>query len=82
MTLISAAFAPLAQMIARRLGRPGLPIVVVAHPVGDPDLEKVRQKGVDAMEACVHALVTPAEALVREFLDKKFRAVPHVVPKF
>lgn len=82
MTLISAAFAPLAQVIARRLGHPGLPIVVIDHPVGDPDPNKVRQKGVDAAEACAKIFVTPPDALDREFRDKRFPPAPHVVPKF
>ena len=81
MTFISAAFAPLAQVVARRLGCPGLPIVVIGHPVGDADSTKVRQKGLDAAEACARVLVTPPEALEREFRDKQFPPAPNVAPK-
>jgi len=81
-TLISAAFAPLAQVIAGRLGCGGLPIIVIDHPVGDADPNKVRQKGLQAAEACAQLLVTPVEALEREFRHKRFPPAPNVVPKF
>jgi hypothetical protein len=81
-TLISAAFAPLAQVIAGRLGCPGLPIVVIDHPVGDTDPRKVRQKGLDAADACARLLVTPPDALEREFRQTRFPPAPNVVPKF
>ena len=82
MTLISAAFAPLAQVIAARLGCPGLPIVAIDHPVGDTDPDRVRQKGCAAAEVCAQLLVTPADALEREFRHKRFPPAPNVVPKF
>jgi hypothetical protein len=81
-TLISAAFAPLAQVIAARLGCPALPIVVIDHPVGDMDPGKVRQKGFAGAEACAQLLVTPVDALEREFRHKRFPPAPNVVPKF
>lgn len=82
MTLISAAFAPLAQVVAAGLGCAGLPIVVIDHPVGDADPQKVRQKGLTAAEACGQLLATPSDALEREFRHKRFPPAPNVVPKF
>lgn len=81
-TLISCSFCTLAQEVAKQVDYPGLPILLLPHPLGDADLEKVRQKGREAAEEAVHLLTMPAEALVDEFMAKKFPLPEHAAPKF
>jgi hypothetical protein len=69
--LISTAFAPLAQVVAEGIGHASLPIVVVPHPVGDPDEAVIRRRGEQVAAECVRVLTTPAELLVREFEGKQ-----------
>lgn len=80
-TLVSRSFCPLAQMVARGLGFPALPILLLPHPIGDPDAEQITKKGSDAAEAVVRLLISPREALEGEFGTKKFSLPEHVVPK-
>src|ERR1700745_2020291 len=54
--LISRSFCPLAQIVARGVGLPTLPIIMLPHPIGDPDPEKISRKGVDAAAECVRLL--------------------------
>jgi hypothetical protein len=69
---VSAAFAPLAQVAAAGIGHAGLPIVVVPHPVGDPDKAVVRRRGEAVAQECVRVLTTPAAALAQEFEGKQY----------
>jgi hypothetical protein len=71
-TLISADFAPLAQVTGVGAGCASLPVVTVPHPVGHPDLSIVEQRGIAAVLECVRVLTTPATALEAEFDKKKF----------
>ncbi|HEV3483512.1 MAG TPA: hypothetical protein VGR97_14435 [Candidatus Acidoferrales bacterium] len=80
-TLVSRSFCPLAQMVARGLGFPVVPILLLPHPIGDQNLEQITKKGTDAAEEAVRLLLSPREALEREFGAKKFSLPEHVVPK-
>jgi hypothetical protein len=79
--LISRSFCPLAQIVARGFGHPGLAIVLLPHPIGDSDAEKISRKGVDAAAECVRLLTTPRAAVTREFVAKKFPLPEHAVAR-
>ena len=79
--LISRSFCPLAQIVARGVGHPGLPIVLLPHPIGEPDPEKISRKGVDAAAECVRLLTTPGAAVAEEFVAKKFPLPEHAVAR-
>lgn len=81
MTLISTAFAPLAQVVGEGIGHASLPIVVVSHPVGDPDEAVIRRRGQEVAQTCVRVLTTPAEALSREFEGKQHPLPKGVMPR-
>ena len=80
-TIFSSAFGSLAQAIADRLGYPGLPIVIVPHPVGDPDPNKVTEKGLEIVGACVRALTGSADDLDTEFGEKRVPMPPGIVAR-
>ena len=80
-TLISRSFCPLGQVVAQRLAYPGLPIVLLPHPIGDADEDKISQKGLDAVEECVRLLTTPGETIDAEFQAKKFPLPEHAVAR-
>ncbi len=80
-TVVSTAFAPLAQVTAQGIGHDDLPFVVVPHPVGDRDLALIEQRGADIAELCVHALTTPAETLAREVHQHPFPLPDAVMPR-
>ena len=81
MTVISTAFAPLAQVVAQGVGHSSLPIVVVPHPVGDRDEGLVKRRGEAVAAECVRVLTTPADALAREFERKAFPLPDAVMPR-
>ena len=81
MTVVSTAFAPLAQVTAEGIGHLTLPFVVVPHPVGDRDSALIEQRGADIAQQCVHALTTPAETLAREVLEHPFPLPDAVMPR-
>ena len=81
MTVISTAFAPLAQVTGEAAGHPALPIIVVPHPVGDRDEALVRRRGEDIARECVRALTTPAATLAREFAAKRYPLPAAVMPR-
>ena len=58
-----------------------LPIVVVPHPVGNPDEKRVVTRGEDIAKDCVRLLTTPADALVREFEGKRYPLPDAVMPR-
>jgi hypothetical protein len=80
-TVISAAFAPLAQVVSEGIGQMSLPIIVVPHPVGDRDLARVRKYGEDIAAQCVRVLTTPVDALAREFTNKEYPLPAAVMPR-
>jgi hypothetical protein len=79
--VISTAFAPLAQVVSEGVGLPGLPILVVSHPVGDPDEAVVKKRGVDIAAECARVLTTPADQLFREFTEKQYPLPESVMPR-
>jgi hypothetical protein len=80
-TVISTAFAPLAQVVSEGVGLPGLPILVVSHPVGDPDESVVKKRGADIAAECARVLTTPAGKLAREYAGKQFPLPAAVMPR-
>ena len=79
--MISTAFAPLAQVVSEGIGLPSLPILVVAHPVGDPDEAVVMKRGVDIAAECARVLTTPADKLAREFARKQYPLPKSLMPR-
>lgn len=80
-TVVSTAFAPLAQVTAEGIGHLTLPFVVVPHPVGDRDVALIEQRGADIVALCVHALTTPVEVLAREVGENSFPLPDAVMPR-
>jgi len=80
-TVISTAFAPLAQVVSEGIGQLSLPIIVVPHPLGDRDKSVIRKYGEDIADQCVRVLTTPVEALVREFKEKQYPLPSAVMPR-
>jgi hypothetical protein len=80
-TVISTAFAPLAQVVGEGIGHVSLPIVVVPHPLGDRDEALIRQRGADIAAECVRVLTTPMDALAREFEGKQYPLPRGVMPR-
>ena len=81
-TLISCSFFSLGQAVGRQLDYPGLPIILLPHPIGDNDLEKVRDKGRDAAGEAARLLTTSAEAVAHEYMTREFPIPEYSVPKF
>lgn len=79
--MISTAFAPLAQVVSEGIGLPNLPILVVSHPVGDPDGAVVKKRGEDIAAECARVLTTPADQLAREFADRQYPLPEAVMPR-
>ena len=68
-------------MTGEGIGQASLPIVVVSHPVGDPDEETVRRRGVEIARECVRVLTTPADELAPEFGTKQFPLPDALMPR-
>ena len=79
--MISTAFAPLAQVVSEGIGLPNLPILVVSHPVGDPDEAVVKKRGVDIAAECARVLTTPADKLGKEFSRKQYPLPKSLMPR-
>jgi hypothetical protein len=79
--LISRSFCPLGQIVARGEGHHGLPIVMLPHPIGEADQDRIAQKGVDAAAECVRLLTTAGAAVGAEYAAKKFPLPEHAVPR-
>jgi hypothetical protein len=71
-TFCSSVFAALGANERRALGMPGLPIVVVPHPVGGIPPETARAMGDGAIEEARRALTLEAEALRREYRERAY----------
>jgi hypothetical protein len=80
-TVVSTAFAPLAQVVAEGIGQPCLPLVIVPHPVGDRDQALVRRRGGEIAALCVKVLTTPVAELEREFKHKQYPLPKAVMPR-
>jgi hypothetical protein len=79
--VISTAFAPLAQVVSEGIGIPNLPILVVSHPVGDPDEAVVKKRGQDIAAECARVLTTPVEKIAREFARKQYPLPESLMPR-
>ena len=80
-TVVSTAFAPLAQVTAEGIGHLTLPFVVVPHPVGDRDTALIEQRGAAIVALCAHALTTRADVLAREVHEHPFPLPDAVMPR-
>lgn len=80
-TVISTAFAPLAQVTAEGIGNNTLPFVVVPHPVGDRDAALIHQRGAAIAAQCAHILTTQADVLAREVRAHPFPLPDAVMPR-
>jgi hypothetical protein len=80
-TVVSTAFAPLAQVVGEGIGHVSLPIVVVPHPLGHRDEDVIRKFGEEIAEACACVLTTPVEDLAREFEGKQYPLPDAVMPR-
>ena len=63
------------------IGHVSLPIVVVPHPVGDPDASLIERRGADIAAECVRVLTTPADALAVEFDGREYPLPRGVMPR-
>ena len=66
-TICSSEFGALGRVEAESLGVPGLPIVVVPHPMGGIGAQEVRQKAKEAIDDLIHVLTESKESLEREY---------------
>ena len=81
MTVISTAFAPLAQVVGEGIGHVSLPIVVVPHPLGQRQEELIVQAGREIARECVRVLTTDATVLAREFEGRQYPLPRGVMPR-
>lgn len=63
MTLCTDEFAHAAQSAAASLGLPGLPLVVVAHPLANIPAPQAAARGAGVVDEVVAALTSPAGSL-------------------
>jgi hypothetical protein len=68
-------------VVVEGIGHTCLPIVVVPHPVGNPDAALVAKRGEDIAQECVRVLTTPAAELAREFEGKRYPLPDAVMPR-
>jgi hypothetical protein len=68
-TVNSDAFVVLGQMEAVALGVPGLPIVMVPHPMGDVSAEVVIERAWDMVVQVIRVLTTDAAKLESDYTD-------------
>lgn len=68
-TVNSDAFVVLGQMEAVALGAPGLPIVMVPHPMGDVSAEVVIERARDMVAQVIRVLTTDAAKLESDYTD-------------
>ena len=79
--LISRSFCPLAQIVAKGVGYPALPIVLLPHPIGEADTIKISAKGSDAAAECVRFLTSASATVAGEFVAKTFPLPEHAVAR-
>ncbi|MBI3128247.1 MAG: hypothetical protein HYZ11_11630 [Candidatus Tectomicrobia bacterium] len=78
-TFCSSVFAALGASERQALGMPGLPIVVVPHPVGGIPPEAARAMGDGAAGEALRALTADAETLRREYRERVYLPPRRVV---
>ena len=70
----------MAQFVARSLGLPELPLVIVEHPMAGIREEVVKEKAEAAVEEVLYVLTKPKEILESEFIDKQYPLPTGVCP--
>ncbi len=68
-TVNSDAFVVLGQMEAVAIGVPGLPIVIVPHPMGDVSAEVVVERARNVVTQVIRVLTTDASKLESDYSD-------------
>ncbi len=71
-TFCSSEFSALGANERVALGMPGLPIVVVPHPVGGIPPERARALGDAALDEVRRVLTEDAESLRREYRERAY----------
>lgn len=66
-TVCTSEFVFLGQAEAEALGMPGLPILVVPHPIGGINPEGVKARADAIVEEVVAALTRPREVLLQHY---------------
>ena len=74
-TICTDEFARMAQFIAKNLGLPGLPFVLIKHPLAGIGENEVKKKGEQIYDEVVEILSSP-----RDKLESTFRAKEHPLP--
>lgn len=72
-TVNSDAFVVLGQQEAVALGLPGLPIVMVPHPMGDVSAEVVAERARDMIGQVIRVLTTASASLESDYTDLYIR---------
>ena len=80
-TLHRKVHDPLAQIVAKGVGYPALPIVLLPHPIGEADTAKISAKGSDAAAECVRLLTSASATVAGEFVAKTFPLPEHAVAR-
>ena len=65
-------FAILAQSEARALGAPGLPLLIIPHPLGSLAPETVQQRARAIVEAASGAFTQATDAVVSDYSSRTF----------
>lgn len=78
-TFCSSEFAALGANERGALGMPGLPIVVVPHPVGGIPPEAARALAEGTIEEVHRALTAEAEVLRREYRERVYAPPRRIV---
>lgn len=72
-TIVTDAFAPVAQGHARALGLQDLPIVTTPHPMESLSKPQIEGRASKIVEEIVHVLTVPAEEIAGEYRGKYAR---------
>ena len=80
-TICTDEFVSLGRTEAQALGMPGLPLVVIPHPLGGLRPEEVRAKAEGAIDEIVYVLTQPAEKLAAEYREQRVEPKSKFRPK-
>ncbi len=80
-TICTDEFVSLGRAEAQALGMPGLPLVVIPHPLGGLRPEEVRARAEAAVDGVVYVLTQPAEKLSAEYREQKVEPKSKFRPK-
>ena len=71
-TIVTDEFAKLGKLEASALGMPGLPLVILPHPIADLKPEQVWALAEQTLLEVIRLLTTPADQLNQEFKTKVY----------